>query len=96
MIIPPGYYSSIDDVIAKMNELVDIEKGFKDNVKFSYDSLSRKVTVHLQITWKSIWEILDTCLAFNLHPELFQRPLLLKEKRTWNTVFTTCIFTATL
>ena len=48
MIIPPGYYSSIDDVIAKMNELVDIEKGFKDNVKFSYDSLSRKVTVHLQ------------------------------------------------
>ena len=48
MIIPPGHYSSTDDVIAKMNELVDSEKRFKYNVKFSYDSLSRKVILHLQ------------------------------------------------
>lgn len=48
MIIPPGHYASIDDVIANMNELVDSEKGLKDDVKFSYDSLSRKVTIHLQ------------------------------------------------
>ena len=48
MIIPPGHYSSIQDVLEKMNELVDSEKRFKDDVKFSYDSLSRKVTVQLQ------------------------------------------------
>ena len=31
-----------------MNELVDNEKRFSDDVKFSYDPLSRKVTVRLQ------------------------------------------------
>ena len=31
-----------------MNELVDNEKRFSDDVKFSYDTLTRKVTVYLQ------------------------------------------------
>ena len=31
-----------------MNELVNNEKRFSDDVKFSYDTLTRKVTVHLQ------------------------------------------------
>ena len=31
-----------------MNELVARTNRFKDDVKFTYDSLSRKVTVHLQ------------------------------------------------
>ena len=31
-----------------MKELVDNEKRFNDGVRFSYDTLSRKVTVHLQ------------------------------------------------
>ena len=48
LIIPPGHYSSIDDILSKMNELVDNEKRFSDDVKFSYDTLSRKVTVRLQ------------------------------------------------
>ena len=48
MIIPLGHYSSIQDVLEKMDELVDSEKRFKDDGKFSYDSLSRKVTVQLQ------------------------------------------------
>ena len=48
MIIPPGHYSSIQEVLEKINEMVDIEKRFKDDEKFSYDSLSRKVTVQLQ------------------------------------------------
>lgn len=48
MIIPAGHYSSIQEVLEMMNELVDNEKRFKDDVKFSCDTLSRKVTVQLQ------------------------------------------------
>ena len=48
LIIPTGHYSSIADIIAKMNELVVKEERLKDDVTFTYDSLSRKVTVHLQ------------------------------------------------
>ena len=48
LIIPSGHYSSVADILSKMNELVDNEKRFSDDVKFSYDTLSRKVTVHLQ------------------------------------------------
>ena len=48
LIIPPAHYSTIEDVIAKMNELVTKDQRFKDDVKFTYDSRSRKVTVHLE------------------------------------------------
>ena len=48
LIIPPGHYSTIEDVIAKMNELVAKDQRCKDDVKFTYDSFSRKVTVHLE------------------------------------------------
>ena len=46
--VPPGHYSSITDVIAKMNEVVDEGDRFKDDVQFSFNTLNRKVTVHLQ------------------------------------------------
>ena len=48
LIIPSGYYASIEAILSKMQELVDNEKRFNDDVRFSYDTLSRKVTVHLQ------------------------------------------------
>ena len=48
LIIPPGHYASIEAILSKMKELVDNEKRFNDDVRFSYDTLSRKVTVHLQ------------------------------------------------
>ena len=64
MIIPPGHYASIDDVIAKMNELVDGENRFKDDVKFSYDSLSRKVTVKLQNNTEIVLENIGYMLGF--------------------------------
>ena len=48
LIIPPGHYASIVAILLKMKELVDNEKRFTDDVRFSYDTLSRKVTVHLQ------------------------------------------------
>ena len=45
-----GHYSSIEDVLLKMKELVDNcnEHWFKNDVRFSYDSLSRKVTFYLK------------------------------------------------
>ena len=46
--IPPGHYSSIDDLITTINEAVSKKDRFKDDVKFSYDSLNRKVTIGLQ------------------------------------------------
>ena len=52
LVIPPGHYSSSEDVIAKMNESKEKDKRvqdrLKDDVSFSYNVLSRKVTVHLQ------------------------------------------------
>ena len=48
LIVPPGLYSSITDVIAKVNEVVGEDDRFKDDVQFSFDTLNRKVTVHLQ------------------------------------------------
>ena len=48
LIVPLGHYSSITDVIAKMNEVVDEDYRFKDDVQFSFDTLNRKVTIYLQ------------------------------------------------
>jgi len=47
LIIQLGHYASIGAILSKMKELVDNEKCFNDDVRFSYDTLSRKVTVHL-------------------------------------------------
>ena len=48
LIFPPGHYSSITDVIAKMNEVVSEDDRYKDDVQFSFDTLNRKVTVYFQ------------------------------------------------
>ena len=39
LIISPGHYSSITDVIAKMNEVIGEEDGFKDGVHLSFPEL---------------------------------------------------------
>ena len=44
----PGHYSSVEDVLQKMKELVDNENRYTDDVRCSYDNLSGKVTVHLK------------------------------------------------
>ena len=44
----PGQYSSVEDVLQKIKELVDYENRKADDVRISYDNLSRKVTVHLK------------------------------------------------
>ena len=48
LIIPPGHYASIEAILSNKQEFVDNEKRFNDDVRFSYGTLSRKVTVHLQ------------------------------------------------
>ena len=48
LIIPPGHYSSVVDIITKINEVVSANDRFKDEMQLSLDTLNRKVTVHLQ------------------------------------------------
>ena len=48
MIVPPGHYSSVADLITKINEVVDEDDRFKDELQLSFDTLNRKVTVRLQ------------------------------------------------
>ena len=48
LIVPPGHYSSVADVITKINEVVSANNRFKDEVQLSLDTLDRQVTVHLQ------------------------------------------------
>ena len=44
----PGHYSSVEDVLQKMKEIVDNENRYTHDIRFSYDNLSRKVTLHLK------------------------------------------------
>lgn len=63
-IIPGGHYSSIESILAKMKELIDNDKRFQDDVKFSYDTLSRKVTVHLQNNAELFFDDVGYVLGF--------------------------------
>ena len=64
IIIPPGHYSSIDDLITTINEAVSKKDRFKDDVKFSYDSLNRKVTIGLQNNAEIALENIGNILGF--------------------------------
>ena len=48
LIIPPGHYSSIEDILSKMKGLIENVKRFNNDVTFSYDTFTRKATIHLQ------------------------------------------------
>ena len=65
LIIPPGDYASIKAILSKMKELVDNEKRFNDDVRCSYDTLSRKVTVHLQNNAKLFFGDVGHVLRFS-------------------------------
>ena len=43
LIIPPGHYSSIEDILWKMKGLIENVKRFNDDVTFSYDTFTRMV-----------------------------------------------------
>ena len=44
----PGHYSSVEDALQNRKELVDDKNRYTDDVRFSYDNLSKKVTVYLK------------------------------------------------
>ena len=48
LIVPPGHYSSVADLLTKINEVINANDRFKDELQLSFDTLNRKVTVHLQ------------------------------------------------
>ena len=48
LIIPLGHYSFIEDILSKMKGLIENVKRFNNDVTFSYDTFTRKVTIHLQ------------------------------------------------
>ena len=92
LIIPRGHYSSIEDILSKMIENV---KRFNNDVTFSYNTFTRKVTVHLQNNVELFFGNIGYLLRFS--PEkLFLIPLPLKDKWIWNTAFTTFSFTVIL
>ena len=64
IIIPPGHYSSIDDLITTINEAVSKNDRFKDDVKFSYHSLNWKVTISLQNNMEIALENIGYILGF--------------------------------
>ena len=65
LIIPAGPYSSITDVQTKINEVVGANDRFKDDVKFSLNTLNRKVTVHLQNKAEVFFSDIGQMLGFS-------------------------------
>ena len=64
IMIPPGRYSSIDDVITTINHAMSKKDRFKGALKFSYDSLNRKVTIDLQNNVEIVLENIAHILGF--------------------------------
>ena len=92
LIIPPGHYSSIEDILSKMKVLIENVERFNDDVTFSYDTFTRKVTVQLQNNVELFLVTLDTCWDFHWK-KLFLIPLQLKDKWIWSMAFRTFSFT---
>ena len=64
LLVPPRHYSSITDVLMKMNEVVDSNDRFKDDMKLSLDTLNRKVTGNLQNTAEVYFSDIGEMLGF--------------------------------
>ena len=78
--VPPGHYSSVADVLTKINEVVSTNNRFKDEVQLSLDTLNRKVTVHLQNKVEVYFSDIGQMLGLRIR--LFPKLLPPKEKRT--------------
>ena len=66
LIIPPGHYSSIEDILSRMKGLIENVKRFNDDVTFSYDTFTRKVTVQLQNNEELFFGNIGYLLGFSL------------------------------
>ena len=65
LIVPPGHYSTVADLITKINEVVDEDDRFKDELQLSFDTLNRKVTVHLQNKTEVYFSDIGQMLGFS-------------------------------
>ena len=65
LIVPPGHYSSVADLINKINELTNANDRFKDELRLSFDTLNRKVTVHLQNKFEVYFSDIGQMLGFS-------------------------------
>ena len=65
LIVPPGYYSSVADLITRFNEVINANDRFKDKVQLSLDTLNRKVIVHLQNKAKVYFSDIGQALGFS-------------------------------
>ena len=45
--IPPGHYPSVESIVRKMNSMLQ-DSPHKNNVWFTFEKLSRKVTIHVK------------------------------------------------
>ena len=55
----------MEEILSKMQELGDNEKRFTDDLRFSYYTLSRKVTVHLQNRTELFFSEIGQMLGFS-------------------------------
>ena len=72
LIVPPGHYSSISDLITKINEVVRANGRFKDKLQLSFDTLNRKVTVHLQNKVQVYFSDIGQALGFSLNKVIYR------------------------
>ena len=79
LIVPPGHYSSITDVIAKVNEVVSEDDRFKDDVQFSFDTQNRKVTVHLQNDTEVYFSDIRQMLGFSSNTRISSTSIAARE-----------------
>ena len=65
LIVPPGYYTSAADLITKINEVINANGRFKDELQLSFDTLNRKVTLQLQNKVKVYFSDIGRTLGFS-------------------------------
>ena len=65
LIVPPGHYSSVADLITKIKEVINVNCRFKDELQLSFDTLNRKVTVHLQNKMEVYFSDIGQMLGFS-------------------------------
>ena len=67
LIVPPGHYSLVADLLTKINEVIDVNDRFKDELQLSFDTLNQKVTVHLQNKVEVYFSDIGQMLGFSMN-----------------------------
>ena len=62
--VPPGHYKTTQSVLDAVNKEVQKNEQYKTDVSFTYDELSRKVTIHLQNNNHIVFNEIGLMLGF--------------------------------